>query len=104
MIIYYFIFIFLLFLIYKNIILIFLFNIRLVNEFKPDKLLNPITDPCQNPTSASTTPDMNSLEWSQTLMMGEQFRLQTPLNSYDHDYLWIAVLYVLNDYITLAWD
>jgi hypothetical protein len=36
-----------------DIILITLFNIRLVNEFKPDKLLNLITDPLvQNPASA----------------------------------------------------
>jgi hypothetical protein len=45
MIIYYFNFYFLLFLIYKDIILIFLFSIRLVNGFKSDKLLNPIIDP-----------------------------------------------------------
>jgi hypothetical protein len=45
MIIYYFNFYFLLFLIYKDIILIFLFSIRLVNKFKSDKLLNPIIDP-----------------------------------------------------------
>jgi hypothetical protein len=41
-IIYYFNFYLLLLL---NIILIFLFNTQLVNEFKSDKLLNPITDP-----------------------------------------------------------
>jgi hypothetical protein len=45
MIIYYFNFYFLLFLIYKDIILIFLFSTRLVNGFKSDKLLNPIIDP-----------------------------------------------------------
>jgi hypothetical protein len=53
MIIYYFNFYFLLFLIYKDIILIFLFSTRLVNGFKSDKLLNPIIDPPdQNPASA----------------------------------------------------
>jgi hypothetical protein len=58
MIIYYFNFYFLLFLIYKDIILIFLFSTRLVNGFKSDKLLNPIIDPPdQNSASA---PDLDN--------------------------------------------
>jgi hypothetical protein len=44
MIIYYFDFYFYYFKYIKNIILIVLFNTRLVNEFESDKLLNLITD------------------------------------------------------------
>jgi hypothetical protein len=43
--IYYFDFYFLLFLIYKRYYFNILFNIRLNNKFKPDKLANPITNP-----------------------------------------------------------